>query len=514
MASTRDPPEKTIHPRTTFTNAQRLQICTHREQNPNLTQNQLATWAHETFELPRKPSQAMISKLLKRKPDLEIMTTEELTCKSRRTVRFPRLDTALARWVSYCEETGVTVTGESIRLKAVKFAEILQIDTPLTFSNGWLYKFNERHGFGSLKSHKESKTSSEEAVADLQRRLHAFDPRNVFSMDETGLLFTLFPDQTGKQTSKRLTIALCCNADGSEKLPLLLIGKTEKPRGFTHLTASEENYKCNQHALMTREFFLEWITNLDAKFRKEQRKCVLIIDHSAVHAGFNAEELKNVEVVFLPLGTVKNLHPLTAGIVAAFKRRYRQRQIQHMLDHMDADAGARTLVKLDSVGVRQAMSWCNECWNAVPSSLIVRCWQDAALLFSNSFDDTSDCRGQEDAISEELAVMLTYLHATNPLSVEELLNLPEESVIMDDPTDEDFCTPVESARVAVQPKTGNAADAENGLSVEELKEHLKWIAKLLLYANEKDMSAESVSGMRILQRDFRNQLDKKQSSSS
>ncbi|KAG3102279.1 hypothetical protein PI124_g14458 [Phytophthora idaei] len=72
------PPEKVVRPRTTFTNAQRLQICNHKEQNPTITQGQLATWAQEALDLPRKPSQAMISKLLKRKPDLESMTTEEL----------------------------------------------------------------------------------------------------------------------------------------------------------------------------------------------------------------------------------------------------------------------------------------------------------------------------------------------------------------------------------------------------------------------------------------------------
>ncbi|KAG6970055.1 hypothetical protein JG688_00005062 [Phytophthora aleatoria] len=234
------PPEKVVRGRTTFTNAQRLQICNHKEQNPTITQGQLATWAQEALDLPRKPSQAMISKLLKRKPDLESMTTEELVCKSRRTVRFPNLDTALARWVAYCEEIGVPVTGESIRAKA--------------------------------------------------------------------------------------------------------------------------------------------------------------------------------------------------------------------------------------------------------SSV-------------------------EDHISEELAVMLSWLHAANPLTVEELLNLPEESVIMDEPTDEDFCAPVESVKVVVQQPKPKPAD-DGGLSVEELKERLKWIAKLLIYADEKGVSAESVSGMRVLQRDFRDQLNKKQSGSS
>ncbi|KAL4157081.1 hypothetical protein PRNP1_006108 [Phytophthora ramorum] len=320
--------------RASFTNAQRLQICNHRDQNPSLTQTQLAAWAQEALGLPRQPSQAMISKLLKRKNDLESMTTEELTSKSRRTVRFPTLDTALARWVSYCEETGVPVTGESIRAKATTFSKILHIDDPLTFSNGWLFKFNERHGFGGIKGFKHVRSAAEAAGLDLQRRLQQFDPENIFAMDETALLFSLFPDRTGRRTTKRVTIALSCNADGSEKLPLLFIGKAEKPRGFTSSTAAEFNYTHNANSFMTREIFTKWIEKVDAKFGQQQRKC---------------------------------------------------------------------------------------------------------------------------------------------------------------------------------PKAKPAEDG--GLGVEELKERLKWIAKLLIYADEKGVSTESVSGMRVLQRDFRDQLNKKQASS-
>ncbi|CAI5719235.1 unnamed protein product [Peronospora effusa] len=438
------------------------------------------------------------------------MTNEELTCKSRRTVRYPRLDTALARWVSYCEETGIRVTGESIRLKAAAFAKVLEIDTPLTYSNGWLYKFNERHGFGGFKAHKGHQTSSEEALSELQARVQALEARNVFTMDETGLFYTMFPDRSGTRSSKRVTIVLSCNADGSEKLPLLLIGKAEKPRCFTASTAVEMNYRYNSNTMMTREIFRKWLTDLDTTFYQQERKIVLLLDNAAVHAGFNAEELKSIEVVFLPSN---HLHPLTAGIVTAFKRRYRQRQIQYVLDHLDADADISTAAKFDSVGVKQALTWCIACWDAVPSSVITRCWQDTGLLYPKSPGYAYECCGEEDAISEELTVMLSWLHAAEPLTVEELLNLPEEGVIMDEPTDEDFCAPVDSVKVVVQQAKSKTADADDGLSVQELKERLKWIAKLLIYADEKEVPAESMSGMRILQRDFRDQLNKKQSGS-
>ncbi|KAI9908790.1 hypothetical protein PsorP6_003023 [Peronosclerospora sorghi] len=410
------PPQKNTNQRTRFTNAQRLQICNHRERNPGMSQNELATWAYEAFNLPRRPSQAVISKVLKRKLDLETMTNEELVSKARRSVKYPQLDTALARWVSYCEDMGIPVTGEAIRLKAATFSAILHIDAPLTFSNGWLYKFNERHGFGCMKAQKGKKVSADQVIADLQRRLSTFDPRNVFSMDETGLLFTL----------------------------------------------------------------------------------------AVVHAGFNPDAFQHVKVLFLPPGSPSTLLPMTAGIIVAFKRRYRQRQIQYVLDHLDADADVSTFAKFDSIGVRQALTWCIDSWNAIPPSVIVASWQETGMLYAST--SGYECPGDEAALTEELAVMLSWLHALNPLTVDELLHLPEENVTMDEPSDEDFCAPMESVKkpaLLVKPKPVNP---DGSLSSDEIKEYLKWIAKLLIYANEKNIPSDSLTGMRMLQRSFRDQL--------
>ncbi|GKB36044.1 CENP-B homolog protein 2-like protein [Tanacetum coccineum] len=55
---------------------------------------------------------------------------------------------------------------------------------------------------------------------------------------DRGLFFRLQPDHSlatmqlegKKQDKERLTVAICCNEDGSEKLPLWIIGKYAKPR--------------------------------------------------------------------------------------------------------------------------------------------------------------------------------------------------------------------------------------------------------------------------------------------
>ncbi|GKF59962.1 CENP-B homolog protein 2-like protein, partial [Tanacetum coccineum] len=55
--------------------------------------------------------------------------------------------------------------------------------------------------------------------------------KDIFNMDETGLFFRLQPDHSlatmqlegKKQDKERLTVAICCNEDGSEKLPLWIM---------------------------------------------------------------------------------------------------------------------------------------------------------------------------------------------------------------------------------------------------------------------------------------------------
>ena len=61
--------------------------------------------------------------------------------------------------------------------------------------------------------------------------------KNIFNIDEFGLFFNLMPDKTyvlkgeschgGIRSKQRLTVLVGANLDGTEKLPLLVIGKSK-----------------------------------------------------------------------------------------------------------------------------------------------------------------------------------------------------------------------------------------------------------------------------------------------
>jgi hypothetical protein len=59
----------------------------------------------------------------------------------------------------------------------------------------------------------------------------------------------------------RLTYAFTANADGSEKLEPMIIGKAHKPRAFGKKTGSQLGfyYHNNAKAWMTADLYQEWL---------------------------------------------------------------------------------------------------------------------------------------------------------------------------------------------------------------------------------------------------------------
>jgi hypothetical protein len=66
---------------------------------------------------------------------------------------------------------------------------------------------------------------------------------------------------SGKKKSKsRISVGVCANADGSDKLSLLFIGKSKQPRCFKKMTARSRRklqYYSNKKAWMKKDIFEE-----------------------------------------------------------------------------------------------------------------------------------------------------------------------------------------------------------------------------------------------------------------
>ena len=104
------------------------------------------------------------------------------------------------------------------------------------------------------------------ARIELQALVAQYAPEDVFNVDETGLFYRMPPSkslaqgprQGTKQYKDQITVALCTNSDGSDRLKPLVIGKSVQPRCFRDFMSSSYVSYYNKKAWMTGYIFSEW----------------------------------------------------------------------------------------------------------------------------------------------------------------------------------------------------------------------------------------------------------------
>ena len=135
-------------------------------------------------------------------------------------------------------------------------------------------------------------------------------PQQIYNADEFDLFYRIQPNKSlhlknencvgGKHSKLRLTGLTAANAVG-EKLPLLVIGKSKKPRCCKHIKhlpcwhcSQKKNWKGNI-------LFKRWFCEVDRRFIKEGQKIVLLVDKCPAHPSI--DNLVPTELIFLPPNT-------------------------------------------------------------------------------------------------------------------------------------------------------------------------------------------------------------------
>ena len=105
---------------------------------------------------------------------------------------------------------------------------------------------------------------------------------DVWNADEFSLFYQIAPNKTiglgpieGKKKQKlRLSVLACCNTDGTEKMPLMLIGKSKRPRVFGNSAGKQLgfDYHANAKAWMTAELFNDWVIAFDELIGKHENE--------------------------------------------------------------------------------------------------------------------------------------------------------------------------------------------------------------------------------------------------
>ena len=100
-------------------------------------------------------------------------------------------------------------------------------------------------------------------------------------------------------------------------------------------------YFSNEKAWMRTEIMEDALRLLDCKVQLEHRKIILFLDNAPCHPETLQNNLKNIKLIFLLKRTSSQLQPLDAGIIRAFKCKYRKRLLKYVVSRIDEDKSTR-----------------------------------------------------------------------------------------------------------------------------------------------------------------------------
>ena len=416
-----------------LTDSLRRVICEYKRDNPSVGQVNIVNWLVATHGLTI--TQATVSNTLRRSEViLRDVRTANSSTKLHRKVTYPLVEQALLVWIR-AHEGLVSMSGEVLMEKAKQyFQELYPNMQPLVFGSGWLQGFRSRNKIWMRQRSGESGSAVvagvECSLPEIRQVLDGYGLCDVYSMAETGLFYRLQADRTmatqqmagGEGNQERITIALCTNADGTDKLPLLVIGNATNPRCFRDVDRDSIGcmYLANQKAWVTQGVFKKWLLEFDR--RMDGRHVVLLLDNCRAHIqpgnlANHGIALRNTRLLFLPPPTTTKIHPCDAGITRTFKLCFRKRFNILVLGQLET--GARAPEKINLLeGINMAVAtWKND----VQPSTIESCFRGCELRSEPVGGDDTHAQ-VSDAVERELAALVERFEFKNPMTVEELVS--------------------------------------------------------------------------------------------
>jgi transcriptional regulator with XRE-family HTH domain len=304
------------------------------------------------------------------------------------------VNVAMWQWFEAARARNIPVSGPLLQEKALEFAAEMGHQN-FKASNGWLEAFRKRHTIVFRTMSGESNDAPMQDIEEFRQRLPeitaAFKPEDVFNCDESGLFYRALPEKTltlkgkackgGKASKDRLTALFCCNATGTEKETVMVIGRSQKPRCFQRIPLERlpVRWESNNKAWMNTVIFSKWLQFFDRKMRAQERKVLLFLDNASCHP--KEIHLTNVTLCYFPPNTTSHLQPLDQGIIKATKVLYRKSLVRHVLARMETCNKATDVSR--SVNVFDAVQWLSSAWDLIQSSTIQKCFKKAGFSFSD-----------------------------------------------------------------------------------------------------------------------------------
>ena len=229
---------------------------------------------------------------------------------------------------------------------------------------------------------------------------HNIGPEQLYNADETGLYWKMMPSKTlasasenkaasFKKVKDSVSILACTNAAGTHKLPLLLIGKSQKPRCFKHVNLDRLPviYRAQNNTWMTATIFQEWFKNMFVPNVKTHLgslslplRALLLIDNCPVHPPDLTVDTVDgaIECRFLPANTTSHFQPMAQGPLEVMKRHYRK----HLIQNLVSDPSVPVNDAIKGVTLKDDISFIDKAW---------RCVTDGHIRKSRTKSTLTDC---------------------------------------------------------------------------------------------------------------------------
>ena len=445
----------------------------------------------------------------------EAPATHFETTKKAQSMNFLDLQTTLGKWVLVQAGKGKVVSQQSILLKAKEVQreivdeitggdqeqiDRLKVEDPQFFnfraSRGWFQRFKTRADLRRVKLHGESSSADKTLAKDWTQVFQTevmvkdWDPRQIFNVDETGLMWKKSPNSTFipttfvapsgfKPDKKRITILFGCNAAGHKLVPFV-INQFRKPQAFGRTDPEDlgvywgHNKKAWMTALEFRRWFEEYFIPEVMEYLASEglpQKVLLLVDNAPGHPRDISSNHPNVEVMFLPPNTTSLIQPLDQGVIRSFKAKYMQAFLENILASKDtsyAEAAKNFNIRDGVVAVVKA-------WSEVTTETASNGW--------NKILCAEDDESVEDRGVEELATLIRLQNEAGLTDMEvdvaeELTNgFPDELLHgnEEDPTD-----------IELLPEEGDVLDREEELSGRQVDDIIQKIEILIETINKVD----------------------------
>lgn len=347
-----------------------------------------------------------------------------------RTLLYPEIEKPLVNFVNVARSLKMPVTASIIQAKALALRDKAVSDCHdqarhdrlkgFKATEGWVAAFIKRNGLRSLKIDAHPSTTLTDAStlaapttpATLAQHLAPFSLDNIYTVDECILFYRLLPHtsyvftKAGKRTllssptmsvDDRISLYVSCNATGTSRVPLTLVGRHSNPACFGK-QKPRLPYITQQNAWTDALTFRNWFLNvfLPHVQNHHTEHVALLLNDGSVFRNDVCDARGQVKLFLLPSGDGgafgSTAHqPMSVGIVAALKTRYRHQLIQRTIENFETVCKRREIAQATKVAMPgicegyeanllDATLMLEKVWKDIPHRVIAHSWQIAKVL--------------------------------------------------------------------------------------------------------------------------------------